>query len=265
MPFTQKLDLIKYGKLKFAVRRAYWGDYSPYWGIFYRGHYDMLRIRRDDNVLDAGAHIGFFTCKAAQKAKLVIAVESHPEHFKLLQYNIKINNLDNVIPVNKALTNKSRHVMLLDNGVGTRVSAAGSIKVESTTIDELLDRLGLNLDVVKMDVEGSEASCLDGHYLDSVRELMVETDGETECIVKNILKNHGFETTLFKPHINMIFPKIIKNIASVMEAEASSKFGLFKHLLRHRWPNLIRLRLRGPLTKTESVQLFYGNRHVSKI
>jgi len=252
--------ILTYGKLKFMLREI---DYTPYWGIFYRGHYDMLRIRNDDVVLDAGAHVGFFTCKAAKHSKLVIAVEPHPEHFKLLQYNVQMNNLNNVILINKALANKSGHVMLLDNGVGTRVSAHGTIKVESTTIDKLLDQLSLNLNVVKMDVEGSEASCLDGHYLNNVRELMVEVDGENTCIVK-VLKNHGFETAFFRPSTGMIFSKIIKNATSVVEAEACSKFRLFNHLIRNRYPNLIRHRLRRDSAKADPVQIIYGCKHVNE-
>lgn len=61
-------------------------------------------IKKGDTVLDLGAHIGYYTLLAAklvgEKGK-VFAFEPEPTNFALLKKNIKINNHQNVIPVQK--------------------------------------------------------------------------------------------------------------------------------------------------------------------
>lgn len=61
-------------------------------------------IKKGDTVLDLGAHIGYYTLLAAklvgEKGK-VFAFEPEPTNFALLKKNIKINNYQNVIPVQK--------------------------------------------------------------------------------------------------------------------------------------------------------------------
>jgi len=241
-----KFDLIRFDKLKFIVRKLpngipVWDDYSPYWGIFFYGHYDMLKIKENDVVLDLGAHVGFFTCKTAQKAKFVIAVEPHLEHFNLLKQNIKINGFDNVVLVNKAVYNKSTDVMLEYKGLGTKISNKGKIRTKAITIDKLLEQLELSADVLKMDIEGAETYCLEGRYLKNVRELMVETEKETLFKIITILKNNGFKISIFKPNYIMIIQKIISNILFFAETEFKSRFGLIKHLIKTRWPETIML------------------------
>jgi FkbM family methyltransferase len=54
-----------------------------------REYLDVLRdIRLDDVVLDIGAHIGFFSAKAAKLAKEVVAVEPVPGNADLLRRNV---------------------------------------------------------------------------------------------------------------------------------------------------------------------------------
>ena len=67
-------------------------------------------IEKGDTVLDLGSHIGYYTLIAAElvgeKGK-VFAFEPKPTNFVLLKKNIKINNYQNVIPVQKAVSNKN--------------------------------------------------------------------------------------------------------------------------------------------------------------
>ena len=67
-------------------------------------------IEKGDTVLDLGSHIGYYTLIAAElvgeKGK-VFAFEPEPTNFVLLKKNIKINNYQNVIPVQKAVSNKN--------------------------------------------------------------------------------------------------------------------------------------------------------------
>jgi protein-L-isoaspartate O-methyltransferase len=54
----------------------------------------------ENNFIDVGANIGYFSClmsKLAGPAGKVLAIEPEPQNLKLLEQNIKINNLTNVV------------------------------------------------------------------------------------------------------------------------------------------------------------------------
>jgi len=128
-------------------------------------------IRPDDVVIDIGAHVGAFTLKAARKAVngLVIAVEPHPANFKLLVRNIRFNRLENVVPIQAAICDKTGRIRLYSHGdsVSHSVVLPGRrgcyVEVRAITLDELVGELGLKrVDFVKIDAEGAELHILRG-------------------------------------------------------------------------------------------------------
>ena len=125
-----------------------------------------------DIVIDAGAHIGLFTVEASELVGsngLVIAVEPNNENYTMLLANIKINSLDNVIPIKVALGDKEGFVKLF---LDEKSSVAHSImlrrskrfiEVPVTTLDRLVKKLKLtHVDFIKIDVEGAEYIFLKG-------------------------------------------------------------------------------------------------------
>lgn len=121
-------------------------------------------------VLDVGAYLGFFTLVSAMlvgpKGK-VYAFEPDPFTFNLLEYNIRLNGYNNVVPVMKAVSNKKRITKLFQHGsdpsMTSLIPRAGwqrSIFVEAISIDEYLGNH--QVDVVKIDVEGGEILALKG-------------------------------------------------------------------------------------------------------
>ena len=66
-------------------------------------------------VVDIGAHIGYFTLLAARlvgETGRVFAFEPDPDNYSLLIKNVSVNGHDNVIPVQKAVSNKTGQVRL---------------------------------------------------------------------------------------------------------------------------------------------------------
>ena len=107
--------IFTYGRLKLEVPEAY--SYV-YYATFIAGEYDFLKVKKDDVVLDAGAFIGDFTVKVARKAKEVVAVEPLPWAFEVLKRNVEMNNLKNVVLLNKALYSvDGLKVRIKDSGV----------------------------------------------------------------------------------------------------------------------------------------------------
>lgn len=124
---------------------------------------DVIRkINPGDVVIDAGANIGAYTVRMAEKvggAGFVIAFEPMRETFECLSHNCAEYN--HIFVFNKALSNRNDMVSMEANqNVGMcHVSTIGGSMVETITIDSL----GLSkCDFIKMDIEGYEPLALQG-------------------------------------------------------------------------------------------------------
>ena len=99
---------------------------------------------------------------------MVHAFEPAPENFQILKKNIELNQLTNVVPVNKAVSDSSTTMPFFiekQNDVqgslySTLRSNEFTIPVECVTIDEYM--AGQPVDVIKMDIEGGEPAALKG-------------------------------------------------------------------------------------------------------
>ncbi|BFI73760.1 uncharacterized SAM-dependent methyltransferase SSO0838, FkbM family [Nanoarchaeota archaeon] len=213
--------IFSYGEIKIEIPDEY--NYV-YYATFIAGEWDLLKLNKNDVVLDAGAFIGDFTLKIAKKVKKVVSVEPLPWAFELLKKNVEINKLNNVILVNKALYDKDGIKLKLENkGTGSKISESGDIEVETVTIDSLGE-----FDVVKMDIEGAEGIIIkeDSKWLDNVREIELELHGKENIErIPKILKNKGFKIK-YLDKFDLI-KNTIKNILShpydFIKAEMNTK------------------------------------------
>lgn len=86
----------------------YFLDYFEPWIWQY-----LESLKQDDVFVDVGAHIGLYSIYVARfKACKVIAIEPHPENYKLLVSNMRLNNLENIIALNIAAWNKNSKLIL---------------------------------------------------------------------------------------------------------------------------------------------------------
>ena len=123
-------------------------------------------IHSGDVVLDIGAHIGYYTLQFANlvgSTGKVYAFEPEPKNFELLKKNVQINKHDNVVLIQKIVSDKDGivefFVSKLDS-IGNKLfkseESADSIKIESTTLDEYFKDSKEKIDFVKMDIQGGE-------------------------------------------------------------------------------------------------------------
>lgn len=128
-------------------------------------------LRPGSVVLDIGAHIGVYALIAAREAGpagRVFAFEPDPANFGIFKRNIKKSGFENILPVQKAVSNSCGTVdfFLAECSDCNSLSAPPGLKiqdkisVESVTIDSFLR--GKIADVIKMDVEGHECRALQG-------------------------------------------------------------------------------------------------------
>jgi FkbM family methyltransferase len=129
--------------------------------------------------VDGGANDGLYSLVAGRRVGStgrVVAIEPSTREYERLVANIRLNGLENTITVPAALGAAVGTVMLAiapeghegQNTVGQgmanpNIETAAYETVVSTTLDDLVSehRLG-RVDVIKLDVEGSEVSALVG-------------------------------------------------------------------------------------------------------
>jgi FkbM family methyltransferase len=131
-------------------------------------------ITKKSVVIEGGCHIGTHTLKLASLSQTVYAFEPLDSSNKLLDYNLRTNNITNVILSSCGLSDKKGETKYgwisdgnpgsagLDNnpmGIPDNLKTSKDIIVQLTSIDELnLDKL----DFIKLDVEGYEPLVING-------------------------------------------------------------------------------------------------------
>jgi len=118
-------------------------------------------------VLDLGAHLGVWTLLAAARGCTVVAVEANPDNASLLRASVAANHFEAVHVVAAAVSDRPGRVRLLWSGPYGHVAAADQgedgVDVPARTVDDILAELGIgHVDLVKMDVEGSEVRAVGG-------------------------------------------------------------------------------------------------------
>lgn len=165
-------------------------------------------------VVDVGAHIGRYTLRASRlvgdKGK-VIAVEAEPSNFAALLYNLKLNEANNVIPLDLAAWDCETTLELYIETSSTTHSLvrprAKSIEVKARPLDNVLEELGVEkVDWLKIDVEGAEVEVLRGLEKTLSQnpnlKLLVEIHSdETLAQCLSILEKPGYEIRGVQRHL----------------------------------------------------------------
>jgi FkbM family methyltransferase len=120
-------------------------------------------------VLDLGCHLGTFSLPAAALGAQVIAVDAAARHVHLLRMAARRNGFDQLHTVHGAITDSAEPVPVLGINIHGRLWRAqdGVAPVAAVappvSVDGLLERHGWDrVDVIKMDIEGSEPAALRG-------------------------------------------------------------------------------------------------------
>ena len=156
-------------------------------------------IKKTDIIIEAGTHIGTHTIKLGLLGNKVYGFEPFPQSNYLVKKNLEINNIDNVILFDNALSDINKTIYLeyhnpLERNIGGwglyfETKEENNIKVECITIDSLnLDKI----DFIKLDVEGYEKDVLLGgiNTIKKFKPLIIFEDWcENQTINIDITKN----------------------------------------------------------------------------
>jgi len=132
-----------------------------------------LFVKEGMTVADIGANVGYFTRFLSKKvgtSGYVHSFEPIPGTFANLRETIDLNKLNNVIPINKAVSNatgtekiflsNTHYMASLDSNWASE--DGGAINVPTITLDSYFEALGRYPDFIKMDIEGGGVYALRG-------------------------------------------------------------------------------------------------------
>jgi len=121
--------------------------------------------------VDVGANIGYYTLQLAKlvgPSGKVYAFEPDDGNYSLLIKNIKANNYKNIVPIQKAVSDKTGKAKLFfceehrgdhrifDSGDGRKV-----IGIETVALDDFFSEKD-RIDMIKLDIQGSEYLAFSG-------------------------------------------------------------------------------------------------------
>jgi FkbM family methyltransferase len=154
-------------------------EYMDQFVIYHRALEPVHQALRDlitpgMTVIDVGAHVGLVAIACARRGAEVHAFEPNPDTLRRLRDHIALNEVE--IAVNP---------VALSNSPGTRTLYRGAAghdggwtfakhqgpthEIQVDTLDDYRDRHRLNVDLIKIDVEGAEA-----HVLRGARQTLTE-------------------------------------------------------------------------------------------
>jgi FkbM family methyltransferase len=165
------------------------GDFNVSRQLLTRGEYDWEQVvllsglvGPRSRLVFAGAHIGALLVPIALRSQApdVVAYEPSPRNHALLKANLALNALPRVTVHNAALGERAGTVRFVESAINTghsRVAVGvGSLEVPLCTLDDTLPADWPSVDLMVMDVEGSEVGALRGaaRTLEKTRFLYVE-------------------------------------------------------------------------------------------
>ena len=186
--------------LKWVVKEALFEDEYGF---------KKINFQDGDTVLDIGANIGcvsIFIAKMNPKVK-IYAFEAHPTNYQSLLTNIRINGVKNVIPVNKAVYNKTGEKLSIsldeeNTGASSCFTVRGEdiFEVDTISLDDILVEYEINeLKMLKIDCEGAEFDIIEGS--NKINDLKIDTLGME---VHGFMRNHGKNFDAFYAKIDSL-------------------------------------------------------------
>jgi len=159
-------------------------------------------LKNSKIVFDVGSHIGKYSIMSSKlnpNAK-VYSFEGAKDNFKILSMNKKINHLNNLYVINKALSNKIGKEKFYLSQTGLMTKKSNNFKmVETETLDNFLgkSRIGY-IDLIKIDVDGSELDVLKGARKalskGIIKNIIIEVSPKTKKEAMSLFSKYGYST-----------------------------------------------------------------------
>lgn len=195
---------IRFNNAKFFIRPLILSDIVMTSGAWEPYVKKIFVVKKDDIIIDVGAHIGTYTIPLALQIGnngKVIALEPNDKNADILEKNISINKLSNVILVRKAAAKQAGmlNLRLTSDPMLSMISTDTDIdatSVKTTDLDSLVDDLSVRrVDWLKIDAEGFELEILEGAKNILKRfepSIIIESRQENQKKMKDMLGEYGY-------------------------------------------------------------------------
>ena len=212
--------------------------------VFINKPYQFESHKINPYIIDAGSNIGIATLffKSSYPAANIICFEPDPNAFKVLELNIKANQLKNVKLINAALNNNEGKVNFYGQISSKNSDARGNSIIQlwgdqriindglSVNAVKLSSYINSEIDFLKLDIEGAEELVLTelGDKLKYVRATAIEyheAKGMEKINkidrIKLLLEKYNFNYKI-TPNDLSILPASVKNWSKNVEPALST-------------------------------------------
>ena len=209
---------------RFEYRRDWDGAIDTMLGPIGENWFFVYEPREGDVVVDVGAGDGLDSLvfsRAVGPSGRVLAIEAHPATYRLLEQTCRLNGLENVTPLQRAVMDRPGAVTMVEEGShrdffsvvgGGNGGSADRVEVPAATLDSLCGAEGLErVAFLKMNIEGAERYALQGaedvlartdHVCIACHDFLSEREPElaTKAFAVEFLAGHGFEVVRRDDH-----------------------------------------------------------------
>ena len=146
-------------------------DSSVFYSKYAIDELTTLDSVRNKHIIDAGGYVGDTALLfSSYTDKSIHVFEASPSNMDIIRETIRLNNLDNIVPVSKALGEKSGTATFSlgeRNSCNSLVERPGynypnHIEVPVITLDDYVRENNLEVGLIKVDIEGGEQLLLKG-------------------------------------------------------------------------------------------------------
>jgi len=215
-----KIMFSAFGEIEFPNYEM--GAISSFMHISYREmaifHLYLTKQKFYDVAIDLGANIGLHSILLKKAGfKIVHSFEPDPLHFKELKRRIKLNNLENIMIYNAAVSNFSGHAeftRVVGNTTSSHLSGAksdpyGVLEKFTCQVSDIKEIIPFNIrTLIKIDIEGSE--------LDVLSAISDDNWGMVDCVIEVTSEAHaiGIFDLAIKQNLSIFSQKISWKIVS---------------------------------------------------
>lgn len=153
------------------------GDWIQYW-MFMDGAYEkqlvdfLVHRVKGGTFFDVGANVGSYTMALSKSARQIYSFEASPSNAQILNKFVALSGLSNIKVINRAVSNTSGEQITIfsspdTGGNNTRFHnfGSGGERVSTITLDQFVYEQQIDrIDVIKMDIEGSELAAFKGAH-----------------------------------------------------------------------------------------------------
>lgn len=158
----------------------------------------IVRPQKGETVIEAGGFDGKSAIQIAEYLNddgRVISFEPGRKNLESIKENLSKVNLHSIHIVPLGLWNAEGNINFMEDGSASIVSNGGKNSIPVTTIDSYVEKNAIRVDLIKLDVEGSEDEVLEGakHTIALYQpKLQISVYHKAEDLYALLLKIHAF-------------------------------------------------------------------------